>query len=65
MECFKYAFNILVLLMTNGIYSINPGGLQADLMGGGGSGERSSPGKKYPIQIPYRLPTSTTALWPL
>ena len=32
MECFKYAFNILTV--TDGIYSINPGGLQADLMWG-------------------------------
>ena len=32
MEYFKYAFNILIV--SDGIYSIHLGGLQADLMGG-------------------------------
>ena len=32
MECFKYAFNILTV--SDGMCSINLGGLQADLMGG-------------------------------
>ena len=32
MECFKYTFNILVV--SDGIYAINLGGLQADLNGG-------------------------------
>ena len=41
MECFKYAFNILTV--SDGIYSINPGGLQADLMGGSG-GAAAPPG---------------------
>ena len=39
MECFKYAFSILVV--SDGMYSINLGGLQADLKGGlGGGGAR-------------------------
>ena len=41
MECFKYAFNILTV--SDGIYSINPGGLQADLMGVSG-GAAAPPG---------------------
>ena len=49
MECFKYAFNILTV--SDGIYSINPGGLQADLMGGGsgggGAGAEPPPVNKY------------------
>ena len=36
-ELFKYAFNIHSI--TDGIYSINHGGLQADLMGGSGGAE--------------------------
>ena len=34
MECFKYALHILTV--SDGIYSINLGGLQADLKGGSG-----------------------------
>ena len=35
----------MILTVSDGIYSINPGGLQADLM---------PPGKKYPMKIPYK-----------
>ena len=45
MECFKYAFNILTV--SDGIYSINPGGLHADLMGGGGGPGGAPPVNKY------------------
>ena len=41
MECFKYAFNILIV--SDGIYSINLGGLQADLKGSSG-GAAALPG---------------------
>ena len=34
---------IYIFITTDGIYSINPGGLQADLMGGSGGAE--PPGK--------------------
>ena len=37
MEGFKYAFNILTV--SDGMFSINPGGLQADLMGRSGGAE--------------------------
>ena len=47
MECFKYAFNILTV--SDGIYSINPGGLQADLMGG------VRGGRSPPVNINRRL----------
>ena len=43
MECFKYAFNILTV--TDGIYLITPGGLQADLMWGLRGGGAPPPGK--------------------
>ena len=43
MECFKYAFNIPVV--SDGMYSINLGGLQADLKGGG-SGWAETPQEK-------------------
>ena len=36
MSCISYAYNILVV--SDGIYSINLGGLQADLNGGGLAG---------------------------
>ena len=56
MECFEYAFNILVVssgmfkyayniqVVSDGIYSINLGGFQADLKGGPGDG--AAPVKK-------------------
>ena len=46
---FKYAFNILVV--SDGMYSVNLGGLQADLKGGSG-GAVAPPGKKYPSKAP-------------
>ena len=42
-ECFKYAFNILTV--SDGMCSINLGGLQADIKGGLGGG--GSPPRKY------------------
>ena len=41
MECFKYAFNILTV--SDGMFSINLGGLQADIKGGSG-GAAAPPG---------------------
>ena len=42
-ECFKYAFHILTV--SDGMFSINLGGLQADIKGGSGGG--GSPPRKY------------------
>ena len=41
MECFKYAFHILTV--PDGMFSINLGGLQADIKGGSG-GAAAPPG---------------------
>ena len=54
MECFKYAFNMLTV--SDGMFSINLGGLQADLMGGSGGGG-APPVNKYILRLrPCRRP---------
>ena len=47
MECFKYAFNILTV--SDGMCTINLGGLQADLKGGSGR-TAAPPAKKKVIK---------------
>ena len=57
-QSFKYAFNILTV--SDGMFSINLGGLQADIKGGVWGG--GSPPRKYglmsllPVPGQYRVP---------
>ena len=53
MECFKYAFNILVV--SHGMYSINLGGLQADLKGVSGAGGSPLRKNKYYLFEPSSI----------
>ena len=54
MECFKHAFNILIV--SDGMFSINLGGLQADLLGGeGGSGGGAPPRIHSPNSIQLHI----------